>query len=30
MHIEYDSKVASMSMGVGPPNNDQVVVYLID
>jgi hypothetical protein len=29
MHGEYDSKVGSMSMGVGHLNNNQVV-YLTD
>jgi hypothetical protein len=28
MHSEYDNKVDSTSMGVGPLNNNQVVVSL--
>jgi hypothetical protein len=30
MHDEYDSKVGSMSMGVGRLNNNQVVGCLTD
>jgi hypothetical protein len=30
MHSEYNNKVGSMSMGVGPLNNNQVVVCLTD
>jgi hypothetical protein len=30
MHSEYNRKVGSMSMGVGHPNNNQVVGCLTD
>jgi hypothetical protein len=30
MHGKYESKVDGMSMGVGPLNNSQVLVFLID
>jgi hypothetical protein len=30
MRGKYESKVGGISMGVGPLNNGQVVVFLID